>query len=285
MSINFPTDNSTQNIGRTYTAGSVYSGFTTSNYITSFISSYDLISDRQASILTLSNTLLANIDKKQNILVSTCNLVGIGSAITQLDYNNITLNKPDISSFGINYWSLTNTTIFNLNCNLGIGTTDALGYKLNVVGNINANNIYENGSLISSKYLSLSGGTITSNLILNNNLSAVFTEERQYPPKRFTSISGEVPITFLGQSVYTQTITLNTIGITYGSGDYILYSSSVYVGGAGSLYKGYLFNYDFTVTTAEAHWHLEQYSGIGVYLYDKYILICHQEEFVKMHLQ
>ncbi len=133
MSINFPTDNSTQNIGRTYTAGSVYSGFTTSNYITSFITPYDLISDRQASILNLSNALQANIDKKQNILVSTCNLIGIGSAITQLDYNNITFNKPDISSFGINYWSLSNTTIFNLTCNLGIGTTNTLGSRLSII--------------------------------------------------------------------------------------------------------------------------------------------------------
>jgi hypothetical protein len=133
MSINFPTDNSTQNIGRTYTAGSVYSGFTTSNYITSFITPYDLISDRQASILNLSNALQANIDKKQNILVSTCNLAGIGSAITQLDYNNITFNKPDISSFGINYWSLSNNNIFNLTCNLGIGTTNTLGSRLSII--------------------------------------------------------------------------------------------------------------------------------------------------------
>ena len=447
MSINFPTDNSTQNIGRTYTAGSVYSGFTTSNYITSFITPYDLISDRQASILNLSNALQANIDKKQNILVSTCNLIGIGSAITQLDYNNITFNKPDISSFGINYWSLSNTTIFNLTCNLGIGTTNTLGsrlsiiastigdggnnsgrnsclyikqtsgwganqpwalyvdgysylggfrinaadapralyststvglgfatfnavpitfiqnnstermridstgnlcigttisdgYRLNIAGNsVISGSLYQNNSTLSNIFLgkigigttnigsyslniagslnatsfssntipidfnsyatttslistsnilrgvinasnltasntlqstinasniassniflSKSGGTITSNLIIN---SGITTAERQYPPKTFNNSNAETITTFLGQSAYIQTITLNSTGITYGSGDYIIYSSTFIAS------MTLLFNYSFSSGSA-ASWAYNQYNGAnGLYL-------------------
>ena len=447
MSINFPTDNSTQNIGRTYTAGSVYSGFTTSNYITSFITPYDLISDRQASILNLSNALQANIDKKQNILVSTCNLIGIGSAITQLDYNNIAFNKPDISSFGINYWSLSNNNIFNLTCNLGIGTTNTLGsrlsiiastigdggnnsgsnsclyikqtsgwgenqpwalyvdgysylggfrinaadapralyststvglgfatfnavpitfiqnnttermridstgnlcigttisdgYRLNIAGNsVISGSLYQNNSTLSNIFLgkigigttnigsyslniagslnatsfssntipidfnsyatttslistsnilrgvinasnltasntlqstinasniassniflSKSGGTITSNLIIN---SGITTAERQYPPKTFNNSNAETITTFLGQSAYIQTITLNSTGITYGSGDYIIYSSTFIAS------MTLLFNYSFSSGSA-ASWAYNQYNGAnGLYL-------------------
>ena len=36
---------------------------------------------------------------------------------------------------------------------LSIGTSDVSTYSLNVAGSLNASNIYENGSLISSKYL------------------------------------------------------------------------------------------------------------------------------------
>jgi len=129
MSINFPTDNSTQNLGRTYTAGSVYSGFTTSNYITSILTPYDLITDRQTAILNLSNVLQTSINNKQATFTSSTLLSGIGSNITLLDYNNI-YNKPDLSTIGGSYWTLSNTTVHNLNNNIGIGTTDASGYNL-----------------------------------------------------------------------------------------------------------------------------------------------------------
>ena len=264
MSINFPTDNSTQNSGRTFTAGSIYSGFTTSNYITSLLAPYDLTADRQSAILTLQ----ANIDKKQNLLVSTCNLVGIGSSITQLDYNNITYNKPDLSVLAGGYWSLSNTTIFNLNSNIGIGTTNSSGYKLNVAGSLNASNIYENGSLISSKYLGLSGGTLTSNLIINNSFN--LSEERQYPPKKFTSFTDGFSSTLLNKSVYSEIINLDTSGITYGSGDYYIYTSTW--SGNGSLINTY-FNFDTLDFTASSsfYWSYPNYSS-NLYTQNNYIL-------------
>ena len=42
---------------------------------------------------TETNSLL---NGKQNTLISTCNILGIGSLITSLDWNNISLNKPSI---------------------------------------------------------------------------------------------------------------------------------------------------------------------------------------------
>ncbi len=204
-----------------------------------------------------SNILLGTINTASNTLQTTINSCNFTASNFTRDNSNILLGT-------INTTSNLLRDVINSSNTIAFNFTTITSNTLQA--NMNASNI-----LASNIFLSKSGGTITSNLILNNNLSAVLTEERQYPPKAYTSISGEVPITFLGQSVYTQTITLNTTGITYGSGDYILYSSSVYVGGAGSLYKGYLFNYDFTSTNAGGHWNQAQYSGIGVYLYDKYI--------------
>jgi hypothetical protein len=78
---------------------------------------------------------------------------------------------------------------------------------------------FNNGNQIMS--ISTSG-----QLILDNPFTAA---ERQYPPKAYTSATGESLITFLGQTgILTGTINLNPIGITYGSGDYILNSSSTY---------------------------------------------------------
>jgi hypothetical protein len=72
-----------------------------------------------------------------------------------------------------------------------------------------------------------------------------YNSERQYPPKAYDSSTTETTTTeILNKTSYKQTITLNTTGITYGSGDYILYSSSVFTFGDQNLYrKRDLFNF------------------------------------------
>lgn len=84
-------------------------------------------------------------------------------------------------------------------------------------------------------------------LVNINSINADFTPERQYPPKAFnsftntTSTTGEllniVPTTF-----FKQTITLNTSGITYGSGNYIIYSSAKQLDDSATR-KSNLFNF------------------------------------------
>jgi len=84
-------------------------------------------------------------------------------------------------------------------------------------------------------------------LVNINSINDDLTPERQYPPKAYdsftntTSTTGEllniVPTTF-----FKQTITLNTTGITYGSGNYIIYSSSKLPDDTFSS-KSLLFNY------------------------------------------
>jgi len=76
-SLPYLTDTSTQLTG-TYTASTAtLDNFITSNYVSN-----------------VSNLLITNINTKQAILTAATNLLGVGSAITALDYNKITLNKP-----------------------------------------------------------------------------------------------------------------------------------------------------------------------------------------------
>jgi hypothetical protein len=84
------TDTSTQLTG-TYTASTTaLDNFTTSNYV-----------------IGTSNTLQTKINLKQDTLTAATNLLGVGSAITALDYTKITLNKP--TDFQANW----NTTVIN----------------------------------------------------------------------------------------------------------------------------------------------------------------------------
>jgi hypothetical protein len=98
-------------------------------------------------------------------------------------------------------------------------------------------------------------------LILNNPIT---TAERRYPPKAYTSSTNENTITFLGQSgMLSGTITLNPIGISYGSGVYEIYSSSRY--NASEYQKRDLFNYNETTNEVGGHWASGQYNQFGVY--------------------
>jgi hypothetical protein len=101
----------------------------------------------------------------------------------------------------------------------------------------------------------------TGNLTINNGST---TEERQYPPKAYTSSTNESVITYLGQAgMLSSTITLNSIGITYGSGIYEIYSSSRY--NPSDYQKRDLFNYATTTNEVGGHWASGQYTQFGVY--------------------
>jgi hypothetical protein len=73
-------------------------------------------------------------------------------------------------------------------------------------------------------------------------------------------------ITFLGQTGILRG-NLNPIRITYGSGDYILYSSSTY--NATDYLKQEFFIYNLTTNEVGGHWASGQYNG--VYSGSKYI--------------
>jgi len=91
-------------------------------------------------------------------------------------------------------------------------------------------------------------------------------DERQYPPKLYTSSTPEVELIYMNQNpVYYETITLNTDNITYGSGTYELYYSSSIL---GSRIKN-LFNYILNDSTP--HMGASRYNtSTGEYLYPTY---------------
>jgi hypothetical protein len=102
------------------------------------------------------NTALA---LKQNILTASTNLVGIGSSITQLNWNNITLNRPTtFAPIMTNIYSKTETnTLTNAKQN-------TLSFQSPLVNN--ANTI----SLSTASVITTSGGqTINNGLTVNNN--------------------------------------------------------------------------------------------------------------------
>ena len=113
--------------------------------------------------------------------------------------------------------------------------------------------------------------TILTPYIKSNHLYIIqeaLTSERQYPSKLYNSASGETTTTFLGKTVYTQTFTLDTTGITYGSGIYTIYSSTTY----GDILKNLLFDYNLN-NSAGAGFQGSQYSNPGgLYLGSNYIV-------------
>lgn len=74
-----------------------------------------------------------------------------------------------------------------------------------------------------------------------------FTAERTFPPKAYTSTTTRSGSTIMGRSCQKYTMTLSTTSITYGSGTYELYVSSVY--STSTSYDGYrMFDFDNTTT-------------------------------------
>lgn len=74
-----------------------------------------------------------------------------------------------------------------------------------------------------------------------------FTAERTFPPKAYNTATARSASTIMGRSCQKYTMTLNTTGITYGSGTYELYVSSV--NSTSTSHDGYrMFDFDNTTT-------------------------------------
>jgi hypothetical protein len=144
-------------------------------------------------------------------------------------------------------------SVFNINSN--VNSLSSYSF-LNISGtNNNLNNI--------STYSALNISTLT---IISNNKQDTYTPEREYPPKLYNTVSLETTTTLLSKTVFTQTMTLDTSGIIYGSGDYIIYSSSQWTSSPGitpSLVRSLLF--DYTDDIYGAHWQNSYYTPNGVY--------------------
>lgn len=205
---------------------------------------------------------------------------------TEITYNGVeistTLNNYVLKAGG----TMTGRLNFNYGANFGtpVGGGGGSGERINLNTNgitisdyppslgVSGNSLWFS-SPVNHSYQWFNNGnqlmslTSSGQLILNNPIT---TAERQYPPKAYTSSTNESVITFLGQSgMLSSTITLNPIGITYGSGVYELYSSSRY--NPSEYQKRDLFNYATTTNEVGGHWASGQYTQFGVYQGISYI--------------
>ena len=270
MSLNFPVDTSVQLSYSSFPfATQSLDNFTTSNYISN-----------------ISNILINNINTKQNILTASTNILGIGSSISALDYAKITLNKPanfqsdwtsTVTNKPTNFQSDWLSTVINKPSTFPADMTNIYNKtEVNTISNNNSNyttitsNILSNLINTNSNYTTITSNILNTKIDVNNvNISNLlyntnYTDERPYPPKIFNSSSSQSTITYLGQNpIYSETITLDTSGITYGSGIYEIYSSennttSISLSGTGNNvfnvvnddnYSYALFNSNGTFTT------------------------------------
>ena len=113
------------------------------------------------------------------------------------------------------------------------------------------------------------------------SINADITVERQYPPKLYTSSTGETTATgelqnILPTTFYKQTITLDTSGITYGFGDYIIYSSSTF----GTLLKNLFFNFNLNEDSGPAYAAYQYSVPEGIYLSSNYIVSGYTGEWI-----
>jgi hypothetical protein len=148
---------------------------------------------------------------------------------------------------------------------VGIGTYVPLT-KLFVNGSFNSSIIYENAIPLTSKYLQYNT-PIKSNVIINS-IQNIGTVENKYPPKTYTTTTTETSYPYLSSLTSTiQTITLNNYNISYGAGDYIIYSSTTF----GSTFSRALLFNNTIASGGEAAFGGNQYS-YGDYITVKVII-------------
>ena len=137
-----------------------------------------------------------------------------------------TLNQTTSNQF--QYYITSNTDVINRNnssnyiSSLNQQTSNTFQYY------ITSNTDVINRNNTSNYIVSLSNTYISSN-VLSAQLYArqdLFSVERQYPPKIFDTFTDQTLVTFLGQPSYRETIFLDNLNITYGGGEYIIYTSS-----------------------------------------------------------
>ena len=193
MSLPINTDGSTQPNFNFYTSN-FYDGSATSNFTSNYTSN-------------ISNILNTKIDTKQDTLTALTNLLGVGSAISALDYNKITLNKPidfqanwntTITNKPTNFQSDWNSTIINKPSTFPADMTNIYNKSevnnISVLNNypsytaINTSNFATYSGLNSCNYLLKTGGTMSGALLNTSTTTSEFKGIQFAHPTRITHI-------------------------------------------------------------------------------------------------
>jgi hypothetical protein len=158
-------------------------------------------------VSNISNLLINNINTKQPTLTSATNLLGVGSAITDIDYNKITINKPtnfqsDWNSTVVNKpptFPADMTNIYNktevntlsnsvllLSSNFTSNTSNILNSFINTTNNNLTNYILKTGD-------TMTGNLILPNLYLTNTTGATSSIYFSPTPSIYSIFSRKVP--------------------------------------------------------------------------------------------
>ena len=179
-----------------YTSGTIGIGTTLPNPLLDNQLKLNVYGNINVSNINISNNINVNNTIYANNIITTDSITalkynGNGSLLTNINYNNIVANKPNLTN--INNWNLfINNNIsncynnFNGNIGIGYGLNSQLNNKLSVNGNIystsiiNGVNLQENSINISDKYLTianantnflkLSGGIISGSIGIGTDI-------------------------------------------------------------------------------------------------------------------
>ena len=239
----------------TQTSNMVFNNFITSNTFNNTLPNY-------VTNVSLSNQLYISSNSVNNMYIS-----------SNTFFNRLIPNY------------VTNTSLSNL---FYISSNVASNILLNYVTNTAlSNQLYISSNTVNNLLVSLSNTYISSNVLSTQLYTTqdIYTIEREYPPKLYNTVSLETTTTLLSKTVFTQTITLNTTGITYGSGDYIIYSSSRWTSNPVTtpvLVRSLLF--DYTDDTYGAHWEQANYTPNGVYNKSNFIVSGYNGDWIILKL-
>ena len=269
----------------------INSQFSSQHKIFSFNDNYEIHLDDKKLISIDSNGSLntdGNIDMKNVIFdgdifyKNNGILTSITSNLTHIVGNNYHIQKDNIS--------LNSSNIFLNPSIINNGGVIINGSDINSFNNLfQINNYNGNDNFITLKSVSNSGfinfwgiddlykigvqngnfGIWRGNSPIDNNLNLnQYTNERQYPPKLYdTSTNTISTLEILNKTTFKQTITLNTSGITYGSGDYNIYSSSKIPDDIATQ-KAFIFNYNSSIYSNDigGMWDGSLYNNQGYYI-------------------
>jgi hypothetical protein len=205
---------------------------------------------------TLNSAITSNLyftTQQKRVLYDSNTISIMSNYIDQLEYtSNITAIQGFINTYNSNQQYIPSIKCETLDLNSG---------NITAVNTINVNTINISGKV--KQFGNYLDDTYLKPEDLYN-LSYNYTTERRYPPKAYNSSTTEKTVNLLETLVYNQTLILDNIGITYGDGQYEIYSSSTYDNGITN--KDKLFNFDNTETVNTPRWAINQYnSGTGNY--------------------
>ena len=219
---------------------------------------------------SITDTYKVNIEGSLN--ASSINTVD-GHNISNLDYNYITLNSPNLKN--LNNWTcnIIDNVIYNTNfdTNVGIGTSvvyldvnefTKTYYKLNVKGIINSTNYFINGVDIQNIYLSKSTAETTYLTISEFNLANIWIRQTNIEGETTVRLNNANNQNLIQLGTYDPTASINkTFLNVYGK------ISANFFQGKGDLItnipwaninKSEMPNY-LTVTTAASDYHTKDY--------------------------